>query len=544
LRSRVAMEDGLWHRLVRLLSFSGRPEPSLNRPDPGLDRPPLQDRYLCAACVLYEEYGVATCSLAELPAGCDYTQCLAAQCDWMESCSTECPLVMAATKATTALSVAKAVVPRVASHLAGSPVQLRVSKGFGTKPYGTLRVSAITAAADPAPFACPPEAPCYSQPFVYRWTDFALHSTVLAVEPGVATALDLSGGVTAQLSLPAQGQGSAGILIADPCVTGSQVGCPYQRQFQTDTRTTALLNIFAADDEIAYWGILGDNFYDQDGSVTARVFSQLSLTTLSKPLLSMPGNHDCWVLGNPLLGTRKDQYGNGFMQWYGQDTAAARGQLAGESTSEAPYDFSVSPDEGYVRGAVLGGNLVEPSNTFFYNQIGNVAFIGYAGVYDLATLEGQMTEACAWLPTQPGIELAVMLGHWDKGGDGATDATAVPGLYDRARSFPGCSELDEQGKLKMFMGHTHCNEVAPHGNIDTGFMVAGMGMGGCGNYGVPILDTTGGFVRVWYFPIVEAPPFVHPVNASDSFNEVSRCVTRNGWRQCTHLAQLWLEQPL
>ena len=49
------------------------------------------------------------------------------------------------------------------------------------------------------------------------------------------------------------------------------------------------------------------------------------------------------------------------------------------------------------------------------------------------------------------------------------------------------------------MGHTHCNVPHPHGKTDTGFMVAGQGMEGCGNYGMPIVDTTGGRVRVWHF---------------------------------------------
>ena len=65
-----------------------------------------------------------------------------------------------------------------------------------------------------------------------------------------------------------------------------------------------------------------------------------------------------------------------------------------------------------------------------------------------------------------------------------------------------------------------------------------------GNYGVPILDTTDGKVRVWYFPIVEMEPYVPHENATDSYDEVVACVTANGWRQCTHLARLWTEQAL
>jgi hypothetical protein len=92
-------------------------------------------------------------------------------------------------------------------------VQLRVSQGLGTRPYGTLRVSVITYAENP-----PPVPFDYSAVFKYKWEKYALHSSLKAVEPGKHTPLNLGGNTTASLWLPAQGAGVAGVLIADPCV--------------------------------------------------------------------------------------------------------------------------------------------------------------------------------------------------------------------------------------------------------------------------------------------------------------------------------------
>ena len=54
---------------------------------------------------------------------------------------------------------------------------------------------------------------------------------------------------------------------------------------------------------------------------------------------------------------------------YGQDTAAARAQLANSPTSTPPYDFSVSPDLPFVRGSLLKRNMASADNIFFYNQV-------------------------------------------------------------------------------------------------------------------------------------------------------------------------------
>ena len=68
-------------------------------------------------------------------------------------------------------------------------------------------------------------------------------------------------------------------------------------------------------------------------------------------------------------------------------------------------------------------------------------------------------------------------------------------------------------------------------------MVAGQGMVGCGNYGIPILDTTADRVRLFYFPIAD-------LQGTDNFDTVVACVKQKGWRGCTQHATLWLNQTL
>ena len=69
--------------------------------------------------------------------------------------------------------------------------------------------------------------------------------------------------------------------------------------------------------------------------------------------------------------------------------------------------------------------------------------------------------------------------------------------YDYVSALEGCAAFNRTQSLKFFMGHTHCNDVHPHGRVGAGFRVAGQGMEGCGNYGVPVLDTTEQRIRIW-----------------------------------------------
>ena len=456
-----------------------------------------------------------------------------------------------------------------------SPVQLRVSKGLGTRPYGTLRVSVITDKDAPPPAGMHFD---YSGEFQHRWTQLALHSSLVELPGGSAANITL-GGSTAHISLPAQGAGVAGVLIADPCVKiGSLtalLGCEYGHKMDTFRRTPKLLNAFVGGKDTDYWGVLGDNWYDRTGHTSALVYERIALPTLSKPFITVPGNHDYWILGGPKEAVKgRDQFGNGHMQYYAMDTLAARNAVAGSAGPSAmPFNTSVDPEKGIF--GPLGGNLPAIDNTVFYQQIGNIGIVGFSGAYAISDTLPRIAEACAWLPKQPGLEVAVLVGHWDIPNLGANVDTMTPGLYEHARGLPGCKELDVRGKLKFVMGHTHCNTPHPHQHNSTGFMVAGMGMEGCANYGIPILDSTGGRLRFWYFSVMRAIGFderryvasllsdraivekttnrqsaMRPPRPEDRFEDryehIMACLEQNhgSWRKCTQFAELWLDEPL
>jgi len=326
--------------------------------------------------------------------------------------------------------------------------------------------------------------------------------------------------------------------IADPCVSGSPVGCKYADEFKTADRTPGLINAFVGDASTDFWGILGDNFYDRHGDITQGVFNKITPAVKSKIFASVTGNHDFWVLGSPLVGTTKDQCGNGHLQYYAQDSKASEAFVAGSTVD--PYDFSVDPDKGRILG--IGCNLPALNNHFWYNQIGNVGLVGQSGAYDLSDAQPFMKEACSWLAQQKGLDVAVLFGHWDIKGLGASEDMAMPQWYEHMAELPGCSEFNSRGMLKFVQGHSHCNDPHPHGKADAGFRVAGFGMSDtCGEvqgkgtrFGMPILDTTEGRVRFWYFDAM----------TDDSYSQVTDCVQSKGWRNCTDLAISWLDEPI
>jgi hypothetical protein len=163
------------------------------------------------------------------------------------------------------------------NSIAGS-LDLRVAKGFGTRPYPSLRVSVITKdgsapVLDGKPFD-------YSESFKYKWTGNQLHSSIIEVSPGQNATVKI-GTETINLRLPAQGAGAAGVLIADPCVSGSEVGCTYEKKFQTTKRIAPLLNAFVGGSNATdYWGIFGDNFYGECSWSRCR-WAQLTATPRS-----------------------------------------------------------------------------------------------------------------------------------------------------------------------------------------------------------------------------------------------------------------------
>jgi len=406
---------------------------------------------------------------------------------------------------------------------------LRVAKGHGLRDYGSVRIS-IVSDSIVSPAGSGSNFFDYSAQFKYKWTQYYIHSAVKSVIPGQLNNFVL-GNRNVSITIPPAGDGVAGVIIADPCFQDTSitalVGCIYAKEFKLATRSPALLNAFVGSFDVDYWGILGDNFYDRTGEGSAIFYSMLNQSVKEKPLITVPGNHDYWILGSPRLSSRNDQCGNGHMQFYAMDSDAAARVPPGSPL--APFNYSVDPRGGFFSAC----KIASADNSRYFQQMGNVGIIAQSGAYTLEEYMPFVTEACKWLASTPGIEVGILVGHWDNMLLGVQHNMDMPHFYDKVSDVPGCAAFAVAGNLKFIMGHTHCNLPHPHGHVDTGFMVAGQGMTGCGNYGIPVLDTTGGRTRMFYFD----------TSSDEKYEAVMGCVPKKGWRACINLADVWLDQP-
>lgn len=103
-------------------------------------------------------------------------------------------------------------------------------------------------------------------------------------------------------------------------------------------------------------------------------------------------------------------------------------------------------------------------------------------------------------------------------------------VYKELSARPACANLSS--KMRYFMGHTHCNLVT---EPDVGYMVGAWGMSdtSCSAAtGFPVVDTTGGTFKVYYFPIQEANKF-------DNYDTILSCVKAKGFSGCYDLATKW-----
>jgi hypothetical protein len=399
-------------------------------------------------------------------------------------------------------------------------IDVRVTKALGSKGYNKVRLSVISNSSVSSSYFS------YSQPFKYRWTNKYLNTGIVDVVPGQASHFYV-GGKDISITIPKENAGVRGIILADPCFTNEWIVCVYKDKYNTFNHVTELLNAMTATNEIGFWQILGDNFYDQVGDASSSWFSALSDQTKATIFAAAPGNHDFWVNASPKLAVPKDQYGNGFLQFYGQDV------LASKSTSNnAPYDFSVDPDGSY--GNARGENLPIASNYFFYNKVGNIAFIGFSGAHSWTTMTPQFEEACSWAASA-NPDVVLLLGHWNQDGDGCDSTSTVPNVYVQMMKLSSCAPISD--KLRYFEGHKHCNYVT---ETNKGFMVGGLGMSDkdcMGSFGFPVVDTTNGRFQVYYFPIAHGDDY-------DNYDKTLSCIKTNGVAGCYYLAEKWADVPL
>ena len=288
-----------------------------------------------------------------------------------------------------------------------------------------------------------------------------------------------------------------------------------------------------------------------DGDTTNRWFASLTLQTKSKIMLSVPGNHDFWLFGNPTMGRKKDQFGVGYLQWYMQDTASTlRFPRNGEL-----FNFTNHPGKkASIWPWRHNENVPTVDNFFSYYTIGNIGFIGYSAHHSWKHTQPYLEDACMFLAEEKragGLEVVFLMGHWNRCDSGCADADGhdmdAHSVHARLMAsgpgiMPACNHLGNTVPVKYLAGHTHCNKIL---EPDVGFMLAGQGMAGsCGNFGIPVLDTTGNRMKLLYYPLVEPDDKGNSTKQDERTEAILSCFGNGDMGRCEHLAERWLDQPL
>jgi hypothetical protein len=289
------------------------------------------------------------------------------------------------------------------------------------------------------------------------------------------------------------------------------------------------LNSALAGDNLDFWMLLGDNFYDQNGVLSDLMFSALSADVKRKFSAMVVGNHDCWIAGGPDKSDEYDQHGIGMMQYYALDTQSS---LHDDVNF---LDFSIDPDKVQQ----WNKSLNKASNLFWYNMLGDVGFIGVAGAFPEEEVGPYLDQACQWLGTvSPRPNWVFLFGHWNGGGDNWCNPCPymdTPDIYRRLLSTPGCKEFGS--RLKYQDGHVHCNQIQeldPHTQDAVGLMIGASGMDGCSQYGFEYMESSNGRLQIYYFEL-DNDSGLH------QSEPVLECIRKVGLPNCLHFATLWFD---
>lgn len=418
----------------------------------------------------------------------------------------------------------------LAAFTAGSVVsatqEIRVSRVVGSREnsFSKIRISVI---ANSTSSSALKDSYDYSAQFQNSWTNFYLSTKIVDVIPGQENIIAV-GSDQVKVKVPAAREGVLGVVVADVCNSLSQY-CGYGSVYKVDARLPEILNAVASDSAVDFYGIFGDNFYDQTGAATTLFYDQVGADLKSKFLVTANGNHDMWVRGSPdLYQQGLDQLGNGYIQYYGQDSVA--------SVKTFPYDFSVLPTSSEA--------LPAAANFFSYNLLGNTGFITFSGAHSYSSQSSLFEEACSYFSgIGDDVSFIVLAGHWNMPGDGDKDAS-TPAVYAKLTSADSqCSGI--KSKLRYFEGHVHENKVVVP---DVGFMVGSNGMTdsfdmSSNEWGVTIVDTSSDSFKVYYFPLMGITSATKTTQDSvvsfDNYQTVLDCFKSKGVRGCYSLAKGW-----
>uniref|UniRef100_A0A7S1MSJ1 Calcineurin-like phosphoesterase domain-containing protein n=1 Tax=Neobodo designis TaxID=312471 RepID=A0A7S1MSJ1_NEODS len=432
------------------------------------------------------------------------------------------------------------------------PNDFRVTPGFGDRAGEHVRITYTTdaAATHNAEFEA---AFPYNADFEYRWKKLRAHTGLYNVSAGQPTPFAFPGSTPFNVTIPRLGDGVRGVMTADICFASGIATCETGEHDEIFSHLPVLLNSIMGHPVMNFWSVIGDNFYDADGSLTRLFWSTLSTTVKSKIFLAAPGNYDFWSSGEAHdVVVAQDQFGNGYMQYYGMDT-----ESSAVSGAAGPWNFSVNPDTVDALGRVFTAQhnpqpnqryLPDASNFQYYTQVGNLGVVSYSGAHHHSEIESFFARACTWFTSgdrASSIDWILVVGHWSRDTSGASDKTMTPAMAAQAVKDLGCPAA----KTYYFEGHTHCN--MPTG--DGGFIVGGFGKSNnhCSQFGIPYLDTTGDRLQVVYFPISkqmvpsaeDTPEQVAAElkGAHERYALLSQCVAVNPISECLFLEHdVWL----
>lgn len=397
---------------------------------------------------------------------------------------------------------------------------LRVAKGmYSRRDYNKVRLSVITQSSK-KPSGLDWD---YSAQFTYMWTDNYIHTALVDVDAGGSTEYNIDGNKFS-IKLPEDGKASRGIVFADPCFTQDGSWCVYGGRFYTFNRMTDLLNAASDNDDIDWWYIGGDNFYDNTDYWTKNFFGALNTNAKSKMTGMTLGNHDYWHDGSNGNGKTSDQLGIGMTQYWAPDVMSSTMMDNGE-----PYDWSISPWNKFWDSPPP----VVAENSIWWTKIGNLAFIGWSGAYDWDTYAQYFDQACQEFSNDESISMLFLISHWDGVNLSCKWGMSAPDVLNKLRSDVGsCSSF--KYRMKYIDGHDHRNTM-----YQTGFKIGGMGMSGGGQTGV-LYAKTDDAGEAWVYYIEFQNDW-----GGNYYDAFLSCVKKSGMDSCLNRdgVTLWYNQP-
>ena len=383
-----------------------------------------------------------------------------------------------------------------------------------------------------------------------------IHTAIVKVVPGISNPFVVDG-TEFDVRIPEDGESAKCVIWGDPCISSKFVGCSFGKYFDAYAKSVEMINALAeADvDEGGFdcFIMLGDNFYDSDGTITTSFWKRLSTKAMSKPLVYILGNHDIWTGGAPSDGVVYDplQYS---LQYLGIDSVVS-------ADNGTYFDYSINPDDPPAGSGTKYQSITATSsikNSVGWYKLGGFGLLFFNGGYSGDELLPYFNEACEFFEENVGKDETVLLiGHWN--GNETIQSWVLPYggqvVTPRARELlldlPGCSHFG--ARIIYFDGHGHTNQVVPG---DNGYLAGGHGIMGASpnNFSVPVaadygfMYTKSSRTSVHYCQEIFVPTSSLPETTAafdpstinyDKYNALVECLKDAGIEECVKLCERW-----